>query len=142
MQSTKLLQEFDERPLALELSKEISRKAKSWHGKHPIRITSLAPLDIQGDINLHETDKIEVINNDWGSNSYLIGLAFVKAIKLLIKNGEIELVSLTKTKLTRGFIHKDTGVPFKIVLHGKVEENAGKYLTPKIYMKHGEWKNN
>lgn len=70
-------------------------------------------------------------------SSYHIQLAFVKAIKLLQREGKIEIVSLAKTRLRRGIVVCDSCAMFRFDLSPKVEARVCSLLHPSRWIQRG-----
>lgn len=131
----KLLADFNADDMSNKLELYIKDRAKNWRGKYPITISPSTTIDYL----MHEK-AAEFANDNW--NHWHKQQALIKCLKLLSKLGVIEFVSLTKTKLTHGFLHTSTSVPFKLVLDQLFLQKFGQFIEPSRYIKYGEWQSN
>jgi len=124
--SMKLLSDFNADDMASKLQEPISAMRCPFELK-PTTIVNI----------LYYDHAAELINKNWSHRHKQ--QALLKSLKLLQKLGEIEIVSLTKTKLTLGLLHKKTGRSFKLSFDPKFMKDFGRLLVPSRYLKHGEW---
>jgi|GEM_PF-4451309 len=133
------LAQFNESPLALSLDHYLVDRAKEWNGQANALAGIVNPASLL--YKLEDRFGFDPNSPEWNSewNSHHKQLAFIKAFKCLQRESVIEIVSLTKTKLTLGFIHNSAGAPFKLVFSGKTACHAERLLLPARWLKSNEW---
>ena len=129
----KLLANFNADDMSAKLETYIKNLASKWNHQYPITLLPSTTVD-------HLTYELGADNADIKWNHWHKQQALLKSIKLLSKSGIVEIVSLTKTKTTFGFIHLETNVPFKLVFDEKFNKSFSSLLQPARFIKYGDWR--
>lgn len=128
----KLLKNFDAEEISVHLEEYLNKKADGWRGKEPV---ILQVGYFMSHLQYEISDKS--INEEWNIRHQQ--QAVLKSLRILSSMSVVEFVSLTKTKLTLGFIHSKSGVPFKTNFKESFIQEFGDLMHPKRFLKYGEW---